>query len=99
VETLEAFSAEAVVVTDGLREELQRAEPVLAEAQVKLGFHLAKADVHFERLCNRVQNETERAQAVIIKPTRRIGSAAAGIREVLKLFTQTDSDAASTLKR
>jgi hypothetical protein len=99
IEFLESASAQAVIVTDELREQLALSEPALAEAHSRLGYGLAKVDVRFERFCDRVGAEAEKAQAAILRPTEKIGAVASGVKEVIGLFIETAPDATSTPKR
>jgi hypothetical protein len=101
LQTLQAASAQSVVLTASAKQQMDSCEAGLARTQTTLGYGLAKVDVRFERACDRVRLEADKAQAAILRPTLRFGAAAAGVLQVLLLFSETENDdgANSTLNQ
>ena len=100
LQNLQTAAARSVELTSSARQRIDSCEVRLAEAQSWLGYGLAKVDVRFERACEKIHREAEKAQSAILRPTRRFGAAASGVREVLMLFSEPENDdgASSTPK-
>ena len=99
LETLKTASAQSVVLTASAKERLAQCEPGLTRAESRLGYGLAKVDVRVERTLNKICKETANAQAAILRPTRRFGAAAAGVREVMVLISQSENGGDANSRR
>jgi hypothetical protein len=101
---LDAASEEAVLLTEGAKERMAGFESSVARAQSMFGFGLAKFDVGFERFCDNVNLQTERAQYAIIRPAKRIGRTISGVRNIIEISEiltvgRSAVDASSTQNR
>jgi hypothetical protein len=101
IKSVERVSEQAVSVTNLAKKQIVEFEPVLAQAQSTFGFRLAQLDVRFERVCDAVSMQAEKAQTAIVEPAEKIGAAASNLSGVLQLSRllgapENDSDASST---
>jgi hypothetical protein len=67
-------STQAVEVTEVVKDQLAKFDPVLARAQSKYEFRLAQVDVQLEKGIATVLRETERIQAALVHPAGRLRS-------------------------
>lgn len=98
---LQHASVNAVSVTDSVKNRLVHTDPALAGAQARYGFKLAELDVQIERSLKKVVRAMEKAETAVVRPAHRVGATLSGIREVLNLFVdeQSDDDASSRPRR
>jgi hypothetical protein len=90
VNSAEAASVQAVEVTEVLKDQLARFEPVLARAQSKYEFRLAQVDVQLEKGIATVLRETEKVQAALVHPAGRLrsmGATLSGVQQVIQYLS------------
>ena len=100
----ESASVQAVELTEVLKDQLARFDPVLAKAQSKYGFRLAQVDVQLEKGIGTLLRETERVQAALIHPAGRLrsmGATLSGVHQVIQYLSGelSGADASSTPKQ
>ena len=90
IRSLDVASAQAAVVTQTAKTQIESFEPVLARAQDVYGYSLAKVDAKFETICSTVTEQVEKAQNAILAPAEKIGLVASGIQAVLGFTFRRD---------
>jgi hypothetical protein len=104
MDALEAASVQAVGITELTRQRVNSFEPVLAKAESKYGYGLAKVDIRTEDFCENVRTHMETAQRKVEAPCQQIGSAMLVVRDLLERFSgvlpeKTDDSATATPSR
>jgi hypothetical protein len=84
---LESASVQAIAITDMTRERINSFEPVLARAESKYGYGLAKVDIRVEDFCENVRTYMQSAQRRVEDPCHQIGSAMLVVRDLLERFS------------
>jgi len=83
-------STQAVEVTEVIKDQLTRFDPVLAKAQSEYEFRLAQVDVQLEKGITTVLRETERIQAALVHPAgkvRSMGATLSGVQQVIQYLS------------
>jgi hypothetical protein len=89
---IEAASFQAVTVSESVKTQLMKSDPVLARAQSKWGFRLAQVDVNFEKGVATVLDKTDKFHNAVEGPVTRLSAILAGIREAVRYLSGVEDD-------
>jgi hypothetical protein len=85
--TLESASFQAITVTDTVKTQMNKVDPVLARAHSKWGFRLAQVDIHMEKGVKTILEKTDRFQNAISEPVNRLSATLHGVSEVVQYLS------------
>jgi len=92
LKAMESASFQAVTVTNTVKTQLDKFDPVLARAHSKWGFRLAQVDIHMERGVATVLDKADRFQNAVSEPVHRLSATLHGIHEVIQYLSGQRSE-------